>query len=69
MVLIHGVATGVPISGVAIGVPMAYLWRIHGVPLAYFSLIHGAPLAYPWRSPGVLSKRGTVMINLGRDQM
>ena len=22
-------------NGVAIGVPMAYLWRIHGVPLAY----------------------------------
>ena len=66
------------------GVPMAYIWRVHGAPLAcplaylwrtlgvsmtYLSRVHNALLACPWRTPSVPLKGGTVMIDLGRDQV
>ena len=70
-------------DGMAIGVPMAYLRRIHGVPVAYHGepmaylwRIHGVPMAYFyafmahfWRIHGVPLKRVTVMINLGPNVM
>ena len=49
----------------AIGVPMAHLWHIHGLPFAYSWCTFGVSMAYLGHTSGIPSKRGTGMINLG----
>ena len=40
-------------NGVALGWPLAYLWRTFGVYMAHLWGIHGVPMAYLWRTYSV----------------